>query len=41
LISYKSLVFKRIGERLYDYIIHSKELCNNKVLTFVGTFSFS
>ena len=32
LISYKSLDFKRIGERLYDYIIHSKELCNNKLL---------
>jgi CRP/FNR family transcriptional regulator, anaerobic regulatory protein len=31
LISYKSLVFKRIGERLYDYIIHSKELCKNKL----------
>lgn len=24
LISYKSLAFKKIGERLYDYIIHSK-----------------
>ena len=32
LISYKSLAFKRIEERLYDYIIHSKELCNNKLL---------
>ena len=26
------MAFKRIGERLYDYIIHSKELCNNKHL---------
>ena len=31
LMSYKSLAFKRIGERLYDYLIYSKELSENKI----------
>jgi CRP/FNR family transcriptional regulator len=31
LVSYKSLAFKRIGERLYDYLIYSKELSENKI----------
>tara|TARA_B110001452_G_C15200447_1_gene416611 strand:+ start:1082 stop:1228 length:147 start_codon:yes stop_codon:yes gene_type:complete len=30
-MSYKSLAFKRIGERLYDYLIYSKELSENKI----------
>jgi len=31
LMSDKSLAFKRIGERLYDYLIYSKELSENKI----------
>jgi len=31
LISFKSLVFKSIGERLDDYLIYSKELLENKI----------
>tara|TARA_B110000046_G_scaffold183152_1_gene218659 strand:+ start:1611 stop:1835 length:225 start_codon:yes stop_codon:yes gene_type:complete len=31
LIFYKILAFKRIGERLFDYLIYSKELFENKI----------